>query len=84
LFIPILFVYVSYLATLPVDTLESVEDKMINKYAAAGEIRTGKRNLYIRAKLAPMPLRPPQIPHDLTFVQIQVAEWGTADLESQI
>jgi hypothetical protein len=37
-----------------------------DEYGAFGGMRTGRRNRSTRKKSAPVPLCPPQIPHDLT------------------
>jgi hypothetical protein len=82
IYVPVLLVCVCYITTLSVETLESVEDKMINKYATAGEIRIGRGNRNIRTKLAPEPLCSPQIPYYLTLDRIQVAEMGSRRLRT--
>jgi hypothetical protein len=38
-----------------------------NDYGAVGGMRIGRGNRSTRRKPAPVPLRPPQIPHDLTW-----------------
>jgi hypothetical protein len=38
-----------------------------NDYGAVGGMRVGSGNRSTRRKPAPVPLRPPQIPHDLTW-----------------
>jgi hypothetical protein len=40
---------------------------MINKHEAVGGMKNGRGNLNTRSKLSPVPLRPTQISHDLTW-----------------
>jgi hypothetical protein len=40
-----------------------------DELGATGGIRTGRGNRSTRGKHAPVPLYPPQIPHDLTWAQ---------------
>jgi hypothetical protein len=49
-------------------------------YGAAGEMRTGRGNRSTRRKPAPVPLCPPQIPHDLTWDRIRAAAVGSQRL----
>jgi hypothetical protein len=42
------------------------QPRMIDEYGAFGGMRIARGNGSIRIKPAPMPLRPPQIQHDLT------------------
>jgi hypothetical protein len=44
---------------------------------AAGGMRIGRGNQSTRRKPDPMPLCPPQIPHDLTYSQTRVAALGS-------
>jgi hypothetical protein len=46
------------------------QPRMRDEYGAFGGMRIGRGN---QIKPAPMPLCPPQIPHDLTWVQTQAA-----------
>jgi hypothetical protein len=48
--------------------------------AAVGGMRIGKQNLNNGRKPAPVPLCPPQIPHDLTWVRTQAAAAGSRRL----
>jgi hypothetical protein len=43
------------------------DDRMINGYGAVGGIRTGKENQNTQRKPAPLPLCPPQNPHNLIW-----------------
>jgi hypothetical protein len=45
-------------------------------YGAVGGMRIGRGNRRTRRKPAPVPLYPPQIPHDLTWDQTQAAAMG--------
>jgi hypothetical protein len=47
---------------------------------AVGGMRIGKGNRCPRRKPAQMPLRPPQIPHDLTWVRTLAATVGSRRL----
>jgi hypothetical protein len=49
-------------------------------YGAVGGMRIGKGNRSTRRKPAPVQLRPPQIPHDLTWDQTRVAAVGSQRL----
>jgi hypothetical protein len=55
----------------------SVDDRMINVYGAVGGTRIGRRNRNTRRKLAPVPLCPPQIAHDLTLGRTQATAVGS-------
>jgi hypothetical protein len=46
-------------------------------YGALGEMRIGRGNRSTRRKPAPVPLCPPQIPHDLTWDRTQAATVGS-------
>jgi hypothetical protein len=48
--------------------------------AAVGRMRTGRGNRSTRRKPAPMPLCPPQIPHDLTWDRTRAAAVGSQRL----
>jgi hypothetical protein len=50
---------------LSVPTPHSVGDRMINEYGPLSRMSTGRENGSTRRKPAPVPLFPPQIPHDL-------------------
>jgi hypothetical protein len=52
---------------LPVMGLYSVDDRMINKCGAVGEMKTGRENQSSHRKFVPVPFCPPQIPHDQTW-----------------
>jgi hypothetical protein len=52
---------VGYLMMLSVSELHNFNDSVINGCGAVGGMRTGRGN----RKPSPMPLCPPQIPHDL-------------------
>jgi hypothetical protein len=47
---------------------------------AVGGMRTGRGNLYTRRKPAPVPLCPPEIPHDLTWARTRAAAVGSRRL----
>jgi hypothetical protein len=49
-------------------------------YGAVGGMRIGKGNRSTRRKPAPLPLRPPQIPHDLTWDRSRAAAVGSQRL----
>jgi hypothetical protein len=49
-------------------------------YGAVGGMRIGRVNLITRRKLAPVPLCPPQIPHDLTWDRNRAAAVGSQGL----
>jgi hypothetical protein len=44
-----------------------------------GGMMTGRGNQSIRRKLAPVPLRPPQIPYDLTGSEPGPPQWEASD-----
>jgi hypothetical protein len=68
-----------YLMTMSVSKTYSVDDTMINECGAVGGgTRIGRENRRTRKKPSPVPLRPPQIPHDLT----QDRNWGEASGKS--
>jgi hypothetical protein len=46
-------------------------------YGAVGGMRIGRVNRSTRRKPAPVPLCPPQIPHDLTWVRTRAAAVGS-------
>jgi hypothetical protein len=50
---------------------------MINEYDAIGGMRIGSRNWSTWRKSVPMPVCPPQIPHDLTWDRTQAATVGS-------
>jgi hypothetical protein len=52
---------------LPVMGLYSVDDRMINECGAVGGKKTGWGNQSSQRKPVPVPLCPPQIPHDWTW-----------------
>jgi hypothetical protein len=54
------------------------QPRMIDEYGTVGGMRIGRRNRNTRRKLAPMPLCPSQIPHDLSGART----WAVA-LESR-
>jgi hypothetical protein len=47
--------------------LHSIDERMINECGAADGKRSGRRNYSTHIKPEPVPLCPPQIPHDLTW-----------------
>jgi hypothetical protein len=49
-------------------------------YGAVGGMRIGRGNRSTRKKPAPVPLCPPQIPHDQTWDQTRAAEVGNQRL----
>jgi hypothetical protein len=46
-------------------------------YGAVGGMRIGRGNRSTRRRPAPVPLSPPQIPHDLTWDRTRAAAVGT-------
>jgi hypothetical protein len=59
-------------------------DRMINEYVEVDGVKTGKENWGVERKPTPMPLRPPQIPDNLTLDQSKLATncliCGTVDV----
>jgi hypothetical protein len=53
--------------TLSVSGLYDVDDRIINEYGAVSGIRIGKGNRSTQRKPAPLPLCPPQNPHNLIW-----------------
>jgi hypothetical protein len=51
-----------------------------NDYGAVGGMRIGRGNGSTRRKPAPVPLGPPQIPHDLTWDRTRAAAVGSQRL----
>jgi hypothetical protein len=51
-----------------------------NECEAVGGMRIGRGNRSTRNKPAPMPLCPPQIPHDLTWARTRAAVVGCRQL----
>jgi hypothetical protein len=49
-------------------------------YGAVGGMKSGRGNCSTRRKPAPMPVCPPQIPHDQTLAQTQAAAVGSQRL----
>jgi hypothetical protein len=49
-------------------------------YGAVGGMRIGRGNRSTRRKIAPVPLCPPQIPHDLTWDRTRAAAVGSQRL----
>jgi hypothetical protein len=78
--------YVYYLTTLPVPKLYRVDERMINKHGMINEcgavcgMRAGRGNWNTRRKRAPVPLRPLQIPYDLTWDRNPAAAVGSRRL----
>jgi hypothetical protein len=60
-------IWVGYLTTLSVSRQHIVGYRIINKGGAVGGMRIQKGNWSTLRKSAPLPLCPPQIPHDLTW-----------------
>jgi hypothetical protein len=56
--------------------LYNIVDGMINEYRAFGGMRLGSRNQNTHTKPARLPLCPPQISHDLTWVQTLATTGG--------
>jgi hypothetical protein len=52
----------------------------VDDYGAVGGMRIGRGNRRTRRKPAPVPLCPPQIPHDLTWDRIRAAVVGNQRL----
>jgi hypothetical protein len=71
---------VCYLTTLVGLRLHSVDNRMINECGAVGGMRIGRGNRSTRRKPAPIPLRPPQIPHDLTWDRSRATAVGNRRL----
>jgi hypothetical protein len=59
---------VCYLTTLSVSGLYSVDGRTINEHGTGDGMRIGSGIRHTQKKPAPVPLCPPQIPHDLTLV----------------
>jgi hypothetical protein len=57
---------------------------MINEYGAVGGMINGTRNRSTWKKPVPVPLFPPQIPHDLTWNQTRAAAVGSRRLTVRI
>jgi hypothetical protein len=53
---------------------------MIHECGAVGGMRIGRGNRSTRRKLAPVPLCPPQIPHDLPWARPRAATMGSRRL----
>jgi hypothetical protein len=53
---------------------------MTTEYGAVGGMRIDRGNRSTRRKLAPVPLCPPQIPHDLTWDRMRAAAVGSRRL----
>jgi hypothetical protein len=68
---------VCYLKMLSVSGLHSIGGKIINKYGIDGGMRIGRRNQCAQRKCVPVPLCPPQIPHDLTLARTQAIIVGS-------
>jgi hypothetical protein len=51
--------------------------RMIDDYGAVGGMRIGRGSRSTRRKPAPVPLCPPQIPHDLTWDRTRAAGVGS-------
>jgi hypothetical protein len=58
------------------------QPRMIDECGAVGGMRIGKGNRNTRKKPVPMPLCPPQIPHDLTWARTRAAAVGSRRLTS--
>jgi hypothetical protein len=50
---------------------------IVDECGAVGGMRIGRGNQNIRTKPAPVPFRPPQIPHDMTLARDRVAAVGS-------
>jgi hypothetical protein len=53
------------------------QPQMMDEYGPFGEIQIGRWNWSTRRKPAPVPLCPPQIPHDLTWEKTQATTMRT-------
>jgi hypothetical protein len=53
------------------------QPRMIDECGAVGGMRIGRGNRSTRRKAAPVPLCPPQIPHDLTWARTRAAVVGS-------
>jgi hypothetical protein len=62
---------------LSVSKVYSIDDRMINVYGAAVGIIMGRGDLSIQRKPAPVPLCPPQVPHDLTWDHTRATTVGS-------
>jgi hypothetical protein len=62
--------YISIFATRQVNRSIMIDD---DKCWAVGAMRIGRGNLSTRRKPAPVPLRPPQIPHNMIWARTQAA-----------
>jgi hypothetical protein len=56
------------------------QPRTIDECAAIGGMRIGRGNRSTRRKPAPVPLCPPQIPHDLTWTRTRAAAVGRRQL----
>jgi hypothetical protein len=65
-----------YLVCRPLICL-SYQPRMMDEYGTFGGTRIGKGNRNARRKLAPVPLCPPQIPHDLILGRTRIAAVGS-------
>jgi hypothetical protein len=59
--------------------LYSVDDKLINEYGAVCGMKIGRRNRSTQRKLAPVPIFPLQIPHDLAWDEPWPQLWSAGD-----
>jgi hypothetical protein len=62
----LLLVIVCYLTMLSFSRLYSVDDRMFNECGVVGGMGVGRGDRTTRRKPVPLPLCPPQIPHDMT------------------
>jgi hypothetical protein len=56
------------------------QTRMIDDYGAVGGMKIGRGSRSTRSKPAPVPLCPPQIPHDLTWNRTRAAAVGSQRL----
>jgi hypothetical protein len=62
-----------HLVRRPLTVLLNQPRMIDDECAGVGRMRVGRENRSTRRKLAPVPLRPPQTPHDLTWARTRAA-----------
>jgi hypothetical protein len=55
----------------------AIDDRMISEYEEVVGMRVGRESGCTQRKPTPVPLYPPQIPHDLTWDQTRQPQWET-------
>jgi hypothetical protein len=74
----------AHLACRPLVSLLYQPRMIGDECVAAGGMRTDRGNGSSRRKPAPVPFRPPQIAHDLTWARIRAAAGGSRRLTSRV